>query len=201
MSKLAILMLCAACGSARAPERADGQPPSPVAIVAPRPSPRAVPVASADTPSIYDLEMRLHAANGARVGVDVGRGHPTLIAMFYASCGVACPVMIEELRRTLRDADRDDVRVLLVSFDPARDTPARLRELATERKLDGRWTLAAADDADARELAAVLGVKYRKLDNGEFFHSPTIIMLDPEGRPVVRTDQFGQSATMVAALR
>lgn len=201
MYKLATILIlgAVACGGTRAPERADGQLTPEVAAVVPREVP--MPVASADTPSIYDLEMRLHAASGERVGVDVGRGHPTLVAMFYASCGVACPVMIEELRRTLRDADRDDVRVLLVSFDPARDTPARLHALATERALDARWTLAAADEADARELAAVLGIKYRKLDNGEFFHSPTIVMLDADGRPVVRTDQFGQSATMVAALR
>lgn len=93
-----------------------------------------------------------------------------------------------------------DVRILLVSFDAARDTPERLRELATARHLDARWTLAAADDGDARVLAAALGIKYRKLADGSFSHTSAIVALDGEGRPLARMDRLGDHAELVAAL-
>jgi protein SCO1/2 len=147
-------------------------------------------------PSIYELDIALHDAAGDTVRLDVDRGHTTLVSMFYGSCAAACPALIDEVGRILDAAP--DTRVLLVSFDPARDTPARLRDLAREHHLDARWTLAAA--ADPRPLAAVLGIKYRALANGEFFHSSVLTALDPDGRPLARMDGLGNHAAIVAAL-
>lgn len=170
---------------------------------APAPVPAPVPTESvvAHGPSIYDLGLALVDARGATIGIDVARGSPVLVTMFYASCQVACPALIADVKRTLDAIGRDDVRVVAVSFDPGRDTPAKLAELARAHDLDGRWTLAAAAEADARELAATLGYKYRKLDNGAFFHSATVIALDADGRLLARSDGFNQRAPLVSALR
>ena len=162
------------------------------------------PVASAPTTdlhSIYDLGIRLQTASGDPVGLDAARGTPVLITMFYASCSVACPALIGDVKRTLDELGRDDVRVLLVSFDPARDTPAQLAALARAHQLDARWIVATAREPDARTLAATLGYKYRKLDNGEFFHGATIIALDVDGRPIARSEGFNQRAPLVVALQ
>jgi protein SCO1 len=43
----------------------------------------------------------------------------------------------------------------------------------------------------------VLGVKYRKLANGDFAHGSTIVALDGEGREVARTDALGQRDPVV----
>ena len=68
--------------------------------------------------------------------------------------------------------------MLLVSIDPERDTPAALRKLADERRIDtSRWTLAHADAAAVRRIAAALSIQYRKLPNGEFSHSTIISAL------------------------
>lgn len=153
-------------------------------------------------PSIYDLPVSLVAADGTHIGLDVARGKLVLVSMFYASCTVACPLLVSEVNQVLAElpADvRDDVAVLLVSFDPARDTPAKLGEVARERKLDAQWTLAVASDSDARALAAVLGVKYRKLANGDFAHGSTIVLLDREGREISRADALGQRDSLVRA--
>ncbi len=154
---------------------------------------------AAPAESLYTLPVQLHAASGKTVGLDVARGHPVIVSMFYGSCPAACPALIDDLTRVLAEAP--DARVVLVSFDAARDTPARLRQLAREHHLDARWTLAAADERDARAVAAVLGMRYRKLANGEYWHTTAIVVLDKDGRPIARSDRLGDHAALVAALR
>jgi protein SCO1/2 len=162
----------------------------------------ATPAAPASTePSIYDLGLTLRDARGEQIGLDSARGRPVVMTMFYGSCAVACPAMIGEIKRVLAEVERDDVRVLLVSFDAARDTPTQLAALAKLHGLDERWILAAAAEPDARELAATIGFKYRALENGEFFHGSTILVLDEDGRPRARTDGFNNRAPLHAALR
>ena len=187
MKPMIVLLALAACS-----RRATTSEPTATPVkVAARPT--------STEPSIYELGLTLRDTQGQRIGLDVNRGRPVLVTMFYASCHIACPVLIEDVRNTLA-ALPPDVHVLLVSFDAARDTPAKLAELATARGLDARWTLAAADEPDARELAATLGYKYRKLETGEFFHSALVVLLDEDGRPLARSDGMGQRAALVAAL-
>lgn len=162
---------------------------------------RAAPprVLAGSGPSIYDVALTITDAGGQRVGLDVDRGHPTLISMFYGSCPAACPALIDTIGRTL-DRLPKDTRVLLVSFDPARDTPEHLRELARAHHLDARWTLAAATDDDARTLAAVLGIRYRAVAGGQFFHTSAILALDRDGRTLARMDGLGDTSGLIAAL-
>ncbi len=57
------------------------------------------------------------------------RGHPVLIAMFNATCPDACPLLIADLQRIegeLPSRIKADLRIVLVSLDPERDTPDAL---------------------------------------------------------------------------
>ncbi len=123
------------------------------------------------------------------------RGHVQLVSMFYTSCTYTCPLMIDSglgVQHALKPAQRDALRILLVSFDPQRDTPAVLDALAAKRHLDpARWTLARADDSGVRKLAALLGVRYRRIAGGDFNHTSGLILLDVEGRILAKTDQLG----------
>jgi protein SCO1/2 len=92
----------------------------------------------------------------------------------------------------LSASERARLRLLYLSLDPARDTPKALAALAAKRKLDpARWTLARTDEAGVRRTAAGLGVRYRKLANGEFNHSSVLILLDRDGRILARTEKLG----------
>ena len=126
------------------------------------------------------------------------RGKPQLVAMFYSSCKYACPLLIDSgkgVDHALTPAERAKLRVLYVSLDPVRDQPKVLSALATQRKLDRtRWTLARTDAAGVRRTAAVLGVRYRQLADGEFNHSSQLILLDAEGRVIARTERLGAKA-------
>ena len=40
-------------------------------------------------------------------------------------------------------------------------------------------------------VAALLGVRYRELADGEFNHSSALVLLDAQGRVVARTERLG----------
>ncbi len=174
---IALALLLAACS-----RRADTQEMS-----QPEPSHETLPANSAAPGQrLYDLELALTDQRGNSVGLDTFAGHPVIVSMFYGTCPYACPMLISEIKgieKKLPVETRSDLRVLLVSFDPERDTTAKLAELARGHDVDeARWTFARASADDVRELAAVLGIKYRKLANGAFNHSTVITVLDRGGR-------------------
>lgn len=139
------------------------------------------------------------------------RGQPQLVSMFYTSCPYMCPLIIDTglgVDAKLAPAERAKLRVLLVSIDPGRDTPAALQALAKKRHLDTRrWTLARTDADGVRKTAAVLGVRYRRLADGEFNHSSVLVLLDADGRILARSTKMGANpepeflAKVRAALR
>ena len=140
--------------------------------------------------SIYQYRPPLTDQDGHGFDIASLRGGPVLVSMFYSSCEMVCPMIFETLQLTLKAlpaTDRERVKVLMVSFDPARDSVAVLKAKAEAHHCDARWTLARTDDASARKLAALLGVQYRRLASGEFNHSSTIELLDADGRIAART--------------
>jgi protein SCO1/2 len=145
--------------------------------------------------SIYRLDLALVDQDGRGLMLRERRGGPVVIAMFYSSCPYMCPLIVEAIKRTehgLDDAARKRLRVVLVSFDSANDTPPVLKTAAVERHVDlTRWTLARTDPAGVRRLAAVLDVQYRALPRGGFNHSGVLTLLDDEGRIAARTDKLG----------
>jgi protein SCO1/2 len=203
---LLALALCATAGCTRhTSERATptttlAAPPQASSSHAPALLARAL---ATNAPSIYELPALLTDDTGLARQLDSFRGHPVLITMFYGSCASACPLITSDLKRIERqlpDATRAQLRVLMVSFDPARDTPAALARLKRERGVDGtRWTFASASDDDARALAGVLGIRYRHLDDGSYFHSSAIVLLDAEGRPQARLDGLGRDVDPIVS--
>lgn len=171
-----------------------------VAIAATSPAVVAQPgTAAAALPSnsIYQLVVPLTDQNGRATRLDERRGHPMLVSMFYTSCKFVCPMLIEALRDTeakLSAEERQQLTILMVSIDPAKDSVAVLRQTADQRRLDdAHWTLARTDPAHVRKLAAVLGIQYRALANGEFNHTSSLILVDAEGRIAGRTARLGDS--------
>ena len=76
--------------------------------------------------SLYQLHEKLLNQDGKAIDLDVYRGKPVLVTMFYASCPATCPLIIDTLRAVERKLDeprRQQLRVLLVSLDAGRDTP------------------------------------------------------------------------------
>jgi protein SCO1/2 len=205
-----IALAALACSRRGTPEQTKPRSPAaPSAVPLAAPGASALPSNEGTRPafqgSVYDLSATLTGHDGKPTPLDVFRGHPVIITMFYGSCPNACPLLtsdIQRIDRQLSPGARERVRVLMVSFDAPRDTPAKLQKFMTEHALDAsRWKLASAPEDPARELAAVLGIRYRKLDDGEYFHSSSIILLDEQGKPTARVEGIGKDpAPILAAL-
>ena len=154
----------------------------------------AAATAAVPEDSLYRLAPPLVDQAGKAATLDLHAGHPVLVTMFYGSCPHVCPMLISTIQRfelELPEANRGRLRVLMVSLDPQRDTPAKLTEVAQRHRVDpARWTLARADAKDVRRLAAALNIQYRQLPDGEFSHSTVITLLDRQGRIVKQTSSL-----------
>ncbi len=133
--------------------------------------------------SLYQLESAWTDQNGQSRSLVSLAGQPQLVAMTYTSCQVSCPVIVADLKRIEAALDQKSVAagIVLFSLDPTRDTPEKLAAYALEQGLSSRWTLLRAPDDQVREMAALLGVRYIRSQDGEYAHSNMISVLDEEG--------------------
>lgn len=154
--------------------------------------------------SIYQLDVGFTNDRGEEVALGSLRGRPVAVAMFFASCTYACPLIVADLTR-VRDAlpagVRDEAVILLVSFDTERDSVPALRQFREDRLLDGRWELWRGEPGAIRELATLLGVNYKRELDGQFAHTNLVTVLNREGEIVHnRTGLKGGLEGVVAAL-
>lgn len=152
------------------------------------------PGAAVPGESLYQLTLPLTGQDGKTMPFDSLRGRPMLVTMFYTSCDGVCPMLAFTMRRVvaaLPTEQRARLQALMVSFDPERDSPQALQAFAKLHQLDSaQWLLARADEGDVRELAAVLGIRYRPLPGGVFSHSAVITLLDADGVVRARTENL-----------
>ena len=109
-------------------------------------------------------------------------------------CLPSCAVVdsAKGLEHALSPAERERLGILLISMDPARDDTAALASVLRNRRLDpAHWTLARTDATSVRRVAALLGVRYRALADGEFNHTSALVLLDSLGRVLARTERLG----------
>jgi protein SCO1/2 len=188
---IAALLALAACGRG----------PAPVAPVAPGADAR---LAAASDFSVYDLETPWRDQEGRERVLASLRGRTQVVAMVYTRCTHTCPAIVAEIKRleaALDPAERARVGFVLVSLDPERDDPAQLKAFAASMRLDpAAWTLLTGSDDTVRELAALLGIRYRAETDAQISHSNTYLLLDAEGRTVHRQDGLG-SGTQAALAR
>lgn len=154
--------------------------------------------------SVYELESRWRDAEDRARALGSLAGRVQVVAMVYTACTHTCPLIVTEMKRleaALPPAERARTGFVLVSLDPERDAPAQLASFAAGMRLDpAAWTLLTGDDDSVRELAAVLGIRYRpEEEDGQISHSNTYLVLDAAGRVIHRQDGVGQGVAPVLA--
>ena len=202
-----VLAVLAATAAAFAAEKASPCCPPETKPAAAPCCPVVPPAAPLTTRSLYQLDATWTNDAGGAVSLSSFRGQPVILAMFFASCEYACPVLvsdIQRLRALLPAADRERTRVVLVTFDTERDTPAALRAFRERSGLDANWTLLRGEETAVQELAMLLGVKFRREARGQFAHSNLFTLLNAEGEIAHQTlglmGDVSPAARVLAAL-
>ena len=155
--------------------------------------------------SLYHLDSSWTSDTHAVLKLGALRGRPQIVTMFFASCEYACPILVHDIKKieaALPEAVRTNVGFVLVSFDSDRDTPAALASYRKTHELAANWTLLRGAPDDVLELAALLGVKFKKDLRGQFAHSNIITVLDANGEVVLQQIGLnGDAAPTAAALQ
>ncbi len=149
---------------------------------------KAEPPAAFTDKSLYQLDSLWTTDDNGQIKLSDLSGRPQVVAMFFANCQIACPIIVNDMKR-IEAALPADVRAhvgfTLVSFDGKRDTPAALADYRRARNLPAeRWTLLRGRPDDVLELAALLGIKYKEDARGQFAHSNVITILNSQGEIV-----------------
>ena len=142
--------------------------------------------------SIYHLDSRWLNQAGNAVELSDLRGRVRVVAMIFTHCRYACPRLTADMlaiEAGLTDSERAQAGFVLFSIDPERDTPAALLAYAREYELDlAHWTLLRGEIPAVQDLAAVLGVKYKRSPSGDYSHSNLISVLDRNGNIVYQQE-------------
>ncbi len=147
---------------------------------------KPMPTVAAELPaeSIYQLDFAFTDDFGAERRLTELRGQPVLMAMFFAQCGYACPLLVRDMKSVIASLPTGlakDLRVLMITFDTDRDSVEALRAYRETNYLDDHWALWRASPTDTRTFAMVVGVQYRQEPSGDFSHSNLITLLDADG--------------------
>jgi protein SCO1/2 len=132
------------------------------------------------------------------------RGKVVLLFFGYTTCPDVCPMTLVELARTRQRLGQqaEQVQVILVTVDPARDTPERLaRYLAA---FDPSFLGMTGTPAAIAAVATQFGVffAHQQPDEGSLVdHTGTITVIDPAGYVRLLFSPNTSSADMAADLR
>lgn len=144
----------------------------------------AMPAGKPTDMSVYNLDSQWTDHNHQKHKLQDFGGQAQLVALVYASCQNACPRIIVDMKNIeskVQERFSSSVKLILVSIDPEVDTPEKLKALAEKSHLGQNWHLLQGEPEDVLELAAMLGVKYKKISERDYAHSNIISVLNPQG--------------------
>ncbi|MBD8879136.1 SCO family protein [Rhodanobacter sp. 7MK24] len=133
-----------------------------------------------------DLQFQLTDDNGKPASAADFRGKVVLLYFGYTHCPDVCPLTLAQLHAALQKLGKaaDDVRILFVSVDPARDTPAVMHAYvnAFDKRAVGLTGSAGAIEALSKRYRS--GFTREPASDGgnyEVTHSSAIYVFDRNG--------------------
>ncbi len=141
-------------------------------------------------------DFTLTNQDGKRISTKDFRGKAWALTFIYARCPL--PEFCIRMSTNFSDAAlqvmnsdlKDKIRLLSVSFDPANDTPEKLRSygqgyLGKDAKPDfSVWQLAVGSDKEVRAIADFFGLDYKvdENDKTQINHNLRTAVISPDGK-------------------
>jgi protein SCO1/2 len=164
--------------SAHSPDQAKAAKPSHTAKLSERPM---------VTETVWDFTLTSHHGDNRKVSLQDYRGKVVLLTFGYTHCPDVCPMMLSRLKQLQgRLGNRhQEVQTLFITFDPERDTPARLQTYLA--LFDATFVGLTGTAKDIGAIARQYLTSFEKLDGtlaaGYLYdHSDYIYLIDREGR-------------------
>jgi|ERR1043166_7198390 protein SCO1/2 len=142
-------------------------------------------------------DFSLTNQDGKHISLKDFRGKALALTFIYARCPLPefCTKMSSNFSDIANQVKADDqlknkIRLLSISFDPANDTPEKLRAYGIgylgndpKTKFDV-WQLAVGSDAEVRKIADFFGLQYQTdaQDKTKINHSLRTAVINPEGK-------------------
>jgi len=157
--------------------------------VAPPTSQLHIPQPGDEVPNFALLDQ-----DSKRIHLSAYKGSVLLITFIYTRCPFAsyCPLVSKNFAHIYANARGNPalsskMRLLSVSFDPANDTPAVLRQYAatfqavTQGAPFARWEFASVPPKELKQMTDFFGVTYQD-NGGNITHSMSTSVISPDGR-------------------
>jgi protein SCO1/2 len=162
------------------------------------PEPAAPPrPARAAAGSLFGYPWHWTDESGRAIAFSNFRGVPLVITEIYTSCTSTCPRTVAQLRKLSERLEREGkaAQFLLVTLDPALDTPERLRQYKAEQALPASWHLLSGSQRATQELSNVLEIHV--LDGGSHLvHDAKIVLFDGRGRRIGALQSSPEAETL-----
>ena len=141
--------------------------------------------------------------NGAAFNAARLAGSPSLVFFGYTHCPDVCPLTLLQLAKLKQAGAVPALKVVFISVDPGRDTPALLAQYVHAFDPD---MIAATGRTDAvAGITHAFGVAYERVDlpGGDYAmdHSATVFLLDAHARNVAVFSPPFDVATLTADLK
>ncbi|MFE0374106.1 SCO family protein [Streptomyces inhibens] len=144
------------------------------------------PIVTLDSP-LEKPDLVLTDSNGTKYDLlEKTKGHPTLIYFGYTHCPDVCPLTMANIAvavKQLPKAEQKDLRVVFVTSDPERDTPAALKKWLGGINKDFTGLTGTFDTIQAGARSVNIGIeKPVKKKNGDVVstHGAQVLLSSPK---------------------
>jgi protein SCO1/2 len=148
-------------------------------------------------------DFTLRDQSGNEISMAGQRGKLVLLTFLYTHCPDVCPLITQNLNEALRTLgrDRDRVRVLAVSVDPAGDTPASVHAYAKQHHLLPEFHYLIGSRNELNQIWKEYGVAAVASDPELVDHTAYTMLVDETGKGRVIYDSQVKAKDVVHDVR
>lgn len=116
------------------------------------------------------------------------RGQVVLVGFVFTTCNGSCPATTHRMANVHqalaeRGLLKDKVRLVSITLDPERDTPAALRAYQRLYDIDGSaWHFLTGSAGEVKKVHKDWGMWAKPSANGQLDHPSRIYLVDPRGQ-------------------
>jgi len=142
--------------------------------------------------SVFNLDAFWVDQNNEEHQLADYRGKLYLTTMIFTNCDYACPNLLSDLQNiedNLTEKAKKNIGYLLVTMDPDNDTPEKLNKYAENFDLDeNMWKFLRGDKDATYQYSKLLGIGYKKFENGMYGHSNILSLLNESGEIIYQIE-------------